>query len=55
MSVAQLFAEQIQKDLVALKEGKTSELSLAAKWAPTPKRESCASARPIVLFSKLIL
>jgi len=36
LTVAVLFSEQIQKDLVVLKAGKPSDVSLAAKWAPTP-------------------
>lgn len=36
LSVAVLFAEQLQKDLEALKQGNKSDVSLAAKWAPTP-------------------
>ena len=36
LSVAVLFAEQLQKDLEALKQDKKSDVSLAAKWAPTP-------------------
>ena len=36
LTVAVLFSEQIQKDLAVLKAGKPSDVSLAAKWAPTP-------------------
>ena len=39
LAVAVLFAEQLQKDLEALKKGKNSDVSLAAKWAPTPARK----------------
>ncbi|DBA81625.1 TPA: hypothetical protein ACH3X1_007381 [Trebouxia sp. C0004] len=38
LTVAVLFSEQIQKDLAVLKAGKPSDVSLAAKWAPTPGR-----------------
>ncbi|DBA76510.1 TPA: hypothetical protein ACH3X2_008568 [Trebouxia sp. C0005] len=38
LTVAVLFSEQIQKDLASLKAGKPSDVSLAAKWAPTPGR-----------------
>ena len=34
--VAILFSEQLQKDLASLKQGKPADVSLAAKWAPTP-------------------
>lgn len=40
ISVATLFTQQLQKDLLALREGKPSEVSLAAKWAPTPARKT---------------
>ena len=36
LTVAVLFSEQIQNDLAVLKAGKPSDVSLAAKWAPTP-------------------
>ncbi len=36
LTVVALFSEQIQKDLAVLKAGKPSDVSLAAKWAPTP-------------------
>lgn len=36
LTVAILFAEQLQKDLEALNKDKKSDVSLAAKWAPTP-------------------
>ena len=36
ISVAVLFSEQLKKDLSSLKEGKPTDVSLAAKWAPTP-------------------
>jgi hypothetical protein len=34
-AVAQVFADQLTKDLQALKEGKVYDISLAAKWAPS--------------------
>ena len=37
LSVAVAFAEQLQKDMGAWEEGRTEDVSLAAKWAPTPK------------------
>ena len=40
VNVARLFAEQLQKDMDAFREGKSSDVSLAAKWAPTPASES---------------
>lgn len=36
LTVAVLFAEQLQKDLEALNKGNRPAVSLAAKWAPTP-------------------
>ena len=36
ISVAVAFAQQLQQDLVALKEKRLGDISLAAKWAPTP-------------------
>ena len=36
ISVAMAFAEQLQQDLQALKEKRLGNVSLAAKWAPTP-------------------
>lgn len=42
VTVARLFAEQLQKDLAALKEGRSTDVSLAAKWAPTPARKTPA-------------
>ncbi len=36
LTVSVLFSEQLQKDLAVLKAGKPSDVSLAAKWAPTP-------------------
>ncbi len=51
MSVAVLFSEQLQKDLVALKEGRATDVSLAAKWAPTPARNSSATFASHCLFS----
>ena len=46
LSVAVLFAEQLQKNLEALKMGKKSDVSLAAKWAPTPARKQ-QSGKPM--------
>ena len=43
ISVAVLFSEQLQKDLASLKEGKPTDVSLAAKWAPTPGGMFCHS------------
>ncbi|KAG0587916.1 hypothetical protein KC19_2G201000 [Ceratodon purpureus] len=34
-AVAQVFADQLKKDLQALEEGKLYDISLAAKWAPS--------------------
>jgi len=36
-SVAVAFAEQLQLDTEALAEGRLKDVSLAAKWAPTPQ------------------
>lgn len=36
ISVAVAFAQQLQQDLTAVKEKRLGEISLAAKWAPTP-------------------
>ncbi|KAL3152371.1 hypothetical protein ABBQ32_001429 [Trebouxia sp. C0010 RCD-2024] len=48
LTVAVLFAEQLQSDLETLKKGE-SNVSLAAKWAPTPARshdkDTCMAAR----------
>ena len=51
VTVARLFAEQLQKDLAALKEGWSSDVSLAAKWAPTPASKASA---PSHCFSVLV-
>lgn len=37
LSVAVAFAEQLQLDTEALAEGRLKDVSLAAKWAPTPQ------------------
>lgn len=37
LSVAVAFAEQLQLDTEALAEGRPKDVSLAAKWAPTPQ------------------
>ena len=37
VSVAVAFAEQLQLDTEALAEGRLKDVSLAAKWAPTPQ------------------
>ncbi len=37
LSVAVAFAEQLQLDSEALAEGRLKDVSLAAKWAPTPQ------------------
>lgn len=44
LSVAVAFAEQLQKDDDALKEGRPEDVSLAPKWAPTPKGTPTLSA-----------
>jgi hypothetical protein len=36
-AVARIFANQLSSDLALLEQGKNREISLAAKWAPTPK------------------
>ena len=47
LTVAVLFSEQIQKDLAVLKAGKPSDVSLAAKWAPTPGSKLPAPRHPL--------
>lgn len=37
LSVAIAFAEQLQKDVAAWEDGRPEDVSLAAKWAPTPQ------------------
>lgn len=49
LTVAVLFAEQLQKDLEALNKGNKPAVSLAAKWAPTPaskQQQSLTSRHP---------
>ncbi|MCJ1242650.1 hypothetical protein MMC14_010659, partial [Varicellaria rhodocarpa] len=36
LTVAELFAKQLQQDLKAAEEDRPTDVSLAAKWAPSP-------------------